>query len=202
MKYDSVIFDLDGTLLDTLGDLCDSVNFALRSFALPERSLNEVRSFVGDGIKNLIIRSVPEGTDDGAAERVLLAFRDHYKDNSQNKTKPYDGIIDTAVVSNKVDIAVKMLVGGYFGDLIDVAIGELEGVKRKPSPDTVNLAIEKLSVKHPVYVGDSEVDVKTAKNAGIDGVFVTWGFRDEAVLREAGAEVLVGCAKELLEVLS
>lgn len=213
MKYDSVIFDLDGTLLDTLEDLCNSVNFALRAHNFPERSLLEVRSFVGTGVRNLIKKSVGTDMDDETVDTVLSTFKNHYKDHSADKTGPYEGItellavlrekgVPTAVVSNKVDIAVQMLVKGYFDGLIDVAIGELDGVNRKPSPDTVYLAMENLGVKNPVYIGDSEIDVLTAKNAGVDGVFVTWGFRDEAQLREAGAEVLVNTAKDLWEVLS
>lgn len=212
MKYDSVIFDLDGTLLDTLDDLRDSVNFALRTHGMPERSLSEIRRFVGNGIGNLIKRAVPDKTDEKTAESVLSSFRNYYKDHSMDKTKPYEGIrellfslkergIPTAVVSNKIDSAVKELIPLYFGDLIDVAIGELEGVKRKPAPDTVILAMEKMKVSDPVYIGDSEVDVETAKNAAIDGIFVTWGFRDEAVLLSCGAKVTVHSVKELAEVL-
>lgn len=212
MKYDSVIFDLDGTLLNTLDDLCDSMNFALRAHGMPERTLMETRSFVGDGIRNLAKRSAPADTDEDEIDRLLDTFKNHYKDHICDKTGPYDGIaellitlkekgVPTAVVSNKVDIAVKMLVSGFFGSLVDVAIGELEGGKRKPAPDTVFMAMEKLSAKNPVYIGDSEVDVLTAKNAGVDGIFVTWGFRDESVLRDAGGECIVHSVKELSEVL-
>lgn len=212
MKYDSVIFDLDGTLLDTLEDLCSSVNFALRAHGMAERTLGEVRSFVGDGVRNLVIRAAAEGTACEEIDSLLHTFRMHYKDHSSDKTKPYDGIIallqklkeagiPTAVVSNKVDVAVQMLVKKYFGDLINVAVGELEGVARKPEPDTVNIAIEKLGVKNPVYVGDSDVDVKTAINAGLDGVFVTWGFRSEEILKKSGATVTVSDTNELWEAL-
>lgn len=212
MKYDAVIFDLDGTLLDTLEDLANSVNFALRAHDMPERTISEVRSFVGTGIGNLIKKSVPENTGAEKCAEVLDTFRNHYKDHSTDMTRPYDGIISllsdiraagvpTAVVSNKVDIAVQMLVKGYFDGLIDVAVGELEGVNRKPEPDTVFLAMEKMGVKNAVYIGDSEVDVKTAKNASLDGVFVSWGFRTEADLRAAGAETVVHNTGELWEVL-
>lgn len=212
MKYDAVIFDLDGTLLDTLEDLTGSVNAALRAYDMPERTVSEVRSFVGTGIGNLIKKSVPEGTREEMINEVLVAFLNHYRDHSADMTKPYDGIISllsdlkakgipTAVVSNKVDIAVQMLVKKYFPDLIDVAVGELEGVSRKPEPDTVFIAMEKLGVMDAVYVGDSEVDVMTAKNASLDGVFVTWGFRTEDDLRGAGARCIVHSAKELWEVL-
>ncbi len=213
MKYDSVIFDLDGTLLDTLEDLWASVNFALNAFGMPERSIEEVRAFVGNGIGNLIKRAVPEGCSDCLCGEVLDAFKSHYKDHSRDMTRPYEGIIPllerlkaegvkTAIVSNKADFAVQALVPVYFDGLIDVAVGELSGVPRKPEPDTVHLAMEKLSAKRAVYVGDSEVDVKTAKNAGLDGIFVTWGFRSEDVLRGEGAQVIVNTAEELWEVLS
>ena len=212
MKYDSVIFDLDGTLLDTLCDLKNSVNFALRSHGMAERSLSEVRRFVGNGIRNLCKRAAEEGTSEEKVDEILDTFRAHYKDHSNDNTKPYDGIIEmltslkarnipTAIVSNKVDSAVQALAGEYFNGLIDVAVGELSGVARKPEPDTVYIAMQRMGCTRPVYVGDSEVDVETAKNAGIDGVFVTWGFRDEEELREAGAKVLKRDAKELLEVL-
>ena len=198
MKYDSVIFDLDGTLLDTLEDLADSMNYALSAHNMKVRTLDEIRAFVGNGMLNLAKKAVPEGTDENTVNAVLATFKAHYADHSQDKTKPYDGIIPlltslkergipTAVVSNKGDYAVQLLMPKYFGDLIDVAIGELEGVARKPEPDTVHLAMKRMGVKNPVYVGDSEVDVLTAKNAGIDGIFVTWGFRSKKELTEAGA---------------
>lgn len=212
MKYDSVIFDLDGTLLDTLEDLADSMNYALSAHNMKERTLDEIRAFVGNGMLNLARKAVPEGTDEEVINAVLATFKAHYADHSQDKTKPYDGIIPllsslkergipTAVVSNKADYAVQLLMPKYFGDLIDVAIGELEGVARKPEPDTVHLAMKRMGVKNPVYVGDSEVDVLTAKNAGIDGIFVTWGFRSKKELILAGAsdDSIVKSAKELEE---
>ena len=212
MKYDSVIFDLDGTLLDTLDDLRDSVNYALRAFGMKERTLCEIRAFVGNGMLKLIRRAAADGTPDKTVDELLATFKAHYALHSKDKTRPYDGIpellralkergIPTAVVSNKADSAVALLIPEYFPDLIDTAIGELEGVSRKPAPDTVHLAMKRLGVCRPVYVGDSEVDVLTAKNAGIDGIFVTWGFRSEETLREAGATLTVNTPKELLEVL-
>ena len=212
MKYDSVIFDLDGTLLDTLEDLADSMNYALSAHNMKVRTLDEIRAFVGNGMLNLAKKAVPEGTDENTVNAVLATFKAHYADHSQDKTKPYDGIIPlltslkergipTAVVSNKGDYAVQLLMPKYFGDLIDVAIGELEGVARKPEPDTVHLAMKRMGVKNPVYVGDSEVDVLTAKNAGIDGIFVTWGFRSKNELTEAGASEcsIANTASELEE---
>jgi len=210
MKFDGVIFDLDGTLLDTLRDLCDSTNHALASFGFPRRSLEEIRSFVGNGIGNLVARSLPENTDAKTFEKVLSVFKEHYAKNSRNKTAPYPGIaelledlkregVKTAVVSNKADFAVQTLVDDFFPGLVTVAIGELSGVARKPDPATTLLAMEKMGTCNVVYVGDSEVDVETAKNANISGIFVDWGFRSEKQLRESGAETVVHSAKELYE---
>jgi len=199
MKYDSVIFDLDGTLLNSLEDLCDSMNYALSAHNMKARTLSEIRAFVGNGMLTLARKAVPEGTDEKTVNAVLATFKAHYADHSQDKTRPYEGItellsalkergIPTAVVSNKADYAVKLLMPKYFGDLIGVSLGELEGVPRKPHPDTVRMAMEKMGAHNPVYIGDSEVDVLTAKNAGIDGIFVTWGFRSNKELTEAGAD--------------
>ena len=212
MKYDSVIFDLDGTLLDTIEDLADSMNYALSAHNMKERTLDEIRAFVGNGMLNLTKKAVPEGTDEKGISSVLDTFMARYKDHSQDKTRPYDGIIPlltslkergipTAVVSNKADYAVQLLMPKYFGDLIGVSIGELQSVQRKPAPDTVRLAMERMGVKCPVYIGDSEVDVLTAKNAEIDGLFVTWGFRsrDELILAGASEDSIVKSAKELEE---
>ncbi|MBQ8403513.1 MAG: HAD-IA family hydrolase, partial [Clostridia bacterium] len=193
-RYGTVIFDLDGTLLNTLEDLCDSTNFALACFGFPARTLAEVRSFVGNGIGKLIERAVPEGTESSVCAQVLEVFKAHYSENCNNKTRAYDGIewllkklkeekIKIAVVSNKVDSAVKVLCERYFADYISVAIGETENIRRKPAPDTVFAAMELLGAekKNTVYVGDSEVDVETAKNAGIGLVAVSWGFRNRDV---------------------
>lgn len=203
MKYKLVIFDLDGTVLDTLADLCDSVNFALKTHNLPERSIEEVRTFVGNGIRRLIDLAVPTGTDAHLADSVFNAFRLHYKDHSCDKTGPYDGINDlllslkkkgmlTAVVSNKADFAVKELVERYFPGMFSYFAGEKDGIPRKPAPDMVINAISSLNVSpdEAVYIGDSEVDVMTARNTGIESIIVTWGFRDEKTLLEAGAKTL------------
>ena len=201
MKYKLIIFDLDGTILDTLDDLCDSVNFALKKHSLPERSLTEVRAFVGNGIRRLIDLSVPEKTEKEVTDSVFECFRNHYKDHSCDKTCPYDGItglleqikdngIQTAVVSNKADFAVKNLIDKYFNGLFPYAAGEKNGIPRKPSPEMVHNAINffNISPEQALYVGDSEVDVITAKNSGIDSIIVTWGFRDKCELLEVGAE--------------
>ena len=198
-KYETVIFDLDGTLLDTLGDLCDSTNFALSKFGYAERTIDEVRAFVGNGIGKLIERALPQGISNSDYTDVLVAFKEHYSENCNNKTCAYEGILPLlnrlksenvriAVVSNKVDSAVKALCKRYFAEYVDVAIGEREGIARKPSPDSVFAAMDMLCAKKEstVYVGDSEVDVETAKNAGVDLIAVSWGFRDREQLSPLG----------------
>ena len=203
MKYEAVIFDLDGTLTDTLGDLKNSVNFALREFGFPERTLDEVRSFVGNGVRKLVYSSVPENTDDEIAERCLSVFKEYYKSNSLVETKPYDGIIPMleilkkqgvkiAVVTNKMHEAAEEIVKIFFVNLTDITLGQIDGVAQKPQPDGIYHVLEKLGVskEKSVYVGDSEVDCITAKNAGIPCIGVTWGFRDKSVLIENGADYI------------
>lgn len=214
MLYTTVIFDLDGTLLNTLHDLGDSVNFALKALGFPQRSYEEVRQFVGNGVKKLIDRAVPEGTDEQTASQCLMTFRQHYSQNMENKTAPYDGIIDllkalksyginTAVVSNKFDAAVKRLCDKYFGELIDVAVGECETIKRKPSPDAVNLIIADFGCdkQKTIYVGDSDVDIITAHNAEIKCIGVTWGFRDASLLIDTGADYIADTHDKLLNII-
>jgi len=212
MKYQLVIFDLDGTLLNTLEDLTDSVNYVLHKYGYPERTQEEVRSFIGNGIRKLIERSVPEGTDEVMTEECFKAFVPFYKEHCAVKTEPYDGMrellgclkeqgIKRAVVSNKADYATKELCEIYFPGMFDEVVGERTGIQRKPAPDSVNEVIRLLGVsrEESVYVGDSDVDVKTAQNAGIDGVFVTWGFKDAEFLKESGANVIVTRPEELKE---
>ncbi len=215
MKYKLIIFDLDGTVLDTLDDLMNSVNYALRKNSLPERSREEVRTFVGNGIRLLIERAVPGGTVIGITDKVFADFKEHYAVHSCDNTRPYEGInelltvlnekgIKTAVVSNKADFAVQTLSERYFAGLFAVSVGERENIARKPAPDSVNAVIEMLGgdKKSSVYVGDSEVDIETALNAGIPCISVDWGFRSEAQLQEKGASTIVSSADELLHVLS
>ena len=209
-KYDAIIFDLDGTLTDTLEDLKNSVNYALGKFKFPERSLEEIRSFVGNGVRRLIYLSVPENTPDETAESCLAVFKEYYKENSCVATKPYDGIIKilseikksgvkTAVVTNKMHSAAADIVKLFFDGLVDVTIGQIDGVSQKPQPDGVLLALERLGVskEKAVYVGDSEVDCLTAHNAGIPCIGVTWGFRDRDVLEEYGAEFIIDKPEEI-----
>ena len=215
MKYNSVVFDLDGTLLDTLGDLRDSVNFALQKNNLPERTTEEIRSFVGNGIRLLIELSVPENSPIEITDKCFQDFKEYYKDHSAILTKPYDDIIDLmkalkskgikiAVVSNKADFAVQTLMEDYFSGLYDCAYGERAGVPRKPEPDGVLDAIREMGseIENTVYIGDSEVDVVTSKNAGLPCIAVTWGFRDKKVLEDLNPEYIVDSPKEILNILS
>ena len=205
-QYSTYIFDLDGTLLDTIQDLATSVNYALRQCCMPERTLDEVRRFVGNGVRLLMIRAVPDGEDNPRFQEAFDIFRSHYLEHSLDTTAPYPGIIDMlerlkangkrmAVVSNKFDTATKELIRHFFGNLIEVAIGENEaaGVRKKPAPDTVNEALHQLGVgkEDAVYVGDSDVDIQTARNSGLPCISVLWGFRDREFLLENGATTFV-----------
>lgn len=214
MRYETVIFDLDGTLLDTLEDLCDSTNFALSSFGYPERTLAEVRSFVGNGIGKLIERALPGGRENHDYDAVLDKFKAHYAANCNNKTKAYCGICvmldklkaggaKMAVVSNKVDSAVRELCERYFPGYFEIAVGEREGVRRKPAPDSVFAVMESLAAKKEstVYIGDSEVDVQTAENAGIPLIAVSWGFRDREALASLGDFDIADTENELERLL-
>lgn len=213
-KYNAVLFDLDGTLLDTLEDLTDSVNDALALYGLPARRLEEVRGSVGNGVARLMELSVPGGRTHPQFETCLDEFRRHYAENMRNKTRPYPGIPELlsrlseegcglAVVSNKFDRAVKELCRLYFGEYIKTAIGESEGVAKKPAPDVVFRALRELGSvpESAIYVGDSEVDVQTAKNAGIPCVGVTWGFRDRVLLEQEGADEIINRPEELWNII-
>lgn len=212
MRYNTVIFDLDGTLLNTLEDLADSCNYALAQVGEQERSLEEVRRFVGNGVARLMELAVRDGRENPKFDRALAIMREYYHTHNQIKTAPYPGIfellqrlrelgVSIAVVSNKPDTSVKPLVQEYFGDLIPVAIGERTGVRRKPAPDTVFEALKELGKDRStaLYVGDSEVDVATAWNAGIPCVSVTWGFRDRQELDWSGAAMYADTPEEVLK---
>ena len=211
--YSTYIFDLDGTLLDTLADLSASVNFALRTHGLPEHSLDDVRRFVGNGVRKLMERAVPDGTDNPLFEAAFATFRQHYMAHSLDTTRPYEGIPETlaalkardchlAVVSNKMMAATQTLCTHFFPDTIDVAIGEDEaaGICKKPAPDTVIAALKVLGVgkEQAVYVGDSDVDIQTARNAGLPCISVLWGFRSRDFLQQNGAETFISTPSELL----
>jgi len=206
------IFDLDGTILDTLEDLADSVNYCLNKFGLPKVSLLDVRKFVGNGIHRLVEQAVPSGTDNELVDAIYEELCVYYKDHCAIKTKPYSGIreilielrgkgIYTAVVSNKADEAVKCLCKDYFDGLFDFSVGERNGTRRKPFPDSVNAVLEyfKLSPNDGVYIGDSEVDYLTAKNANMDLIMVGWGFRDKEDLINIGANEVILTREELLK---
>lgn len=211
MKYTTVIFDLDGTLLDTLDDLTDAVNHALARFSLPVRTKDEVGSFLGNGIVKLM-----ECASEGKCadfESMMAEFRSFYGTHCKEKTKPYEGVLEmlatlknrgiqTAVISNKADFAVKILVEKYFPALLSVAMGENEatGIRKKPAPDCVWGVMETLGATkaNTVYVGDSEVDIRTAENAGVDCICVLWGFRTRAFLQEQGGKVFARTAEDIL----
>lgn len=207
------IFDLDGTLLDTLSDLATSVNYALAHNNMPVRTTDEVRAFVGNGVENLILRAVPQDTPPAVATEVLDTFRKYYIQHSEDSTMPYPGIISlleqlkqrgikTAVVSNKFHAATQALCNRYFGSLIDVAVGEGNGIRRKPEPDGVIEVMRQLgaTAEESVYIGDSDVDILTAKNANISCVSVLWGFRDVEFLQCNGAMCFVSEPLQLLDI--
>lgn len=212
ITYNTYIFDLDGTLLDTLDDLAVAVNYALRSYGMPEHSREEVRRFVGNGVRMLMIRANPDGERNPQFEEVFSTFRQYYLEHSLDRTRPYDGIPEMlarlkqrgcrlAVVSNKFDAATKELCRHFFADTIEVAVGEheAEGIRKKPAPDTVNEALSQLGVDRldAVYVGDSDVDLQTARNAGLPCISVLWGFRDKDFLLANGATTFIISPKEL-----
>ncbi len=214
MKYSTVIFDLDGTILNSLDDLHSSVNFALNKNSFPLRSKEEVRSFVGNGVRKLIERAVPSGIDTDMIQKVINDFITHYRDNCTNETAPYDGICDllkelkdlgvkTAVVSNKADFAVGYLCDRYFPNLFDISMGEKEGIKTKPDPAAVLEVMNKLGATHDstVYVGDSEVDIETAHNASIPCISVDWGFKTKEFLESHNAQIIVSTVEELKNTL-
>lgn len=212
MKYTTVIFDLDGTLLNTLDDLADSVNYALEKNELPKRTVDQIRRFIGNGVKVLIARAVPDGTRDEEYLTVYNDFVKHYEKNSRNKTAPYPGIKELlvklkdkgyklAIVSNKIDFAVKDLRDEFFDGLIEVAVGDSEETKNKPAPDMVFKALNELeeTAEKSVYVGDTDVDLQTAKNAGMDCISVSWGFRSVSELEGYGAKMIAEKADDILK---
>lgn len=213
-KITTVIFDLDGTLLDTLEDLKNATNYALNVCGMPERTLGEIRQFVGNGVRNLMIRAVPQGEDNPEFERAFAVFKEYYGEHCNDTTKAYDGIPELlqelknagyamAIVSNKIDSAVQDLNNRYFPQ-VDVAIGDRENLKRKPDPDSVFLALKELgrTREEAVYVGDSDVDLATAQNAGLPCISVLWGFRDREFLVQHGAKIFVEKPIEITGVLS
>ncbi|GAB6981831.1 HAD family hydrolase [Prevotella dentasini] len=210
-EYNTYIFDLDGTLLNTLTDLATSTNYALRWAGMSERSVEEVRMFVGNGVRKLMERAVPGGLDNPRFEETYNKFREYYMAHSLDTTSPYDGIMELleelkrrgkniAIVSNKFYAATQELARYFFPDTVSVAIGEREGIRKKPAPDTVMEALRQLGVsgKDAVYVGDSDVDVMTARNSGLPCISVLWGFRDKEFLTSHGADCFVEKPSEIL----
>ena len=210
MHYKAVVFDLDGTLLYTLEDLYLSTNHALATLGLPVRTIDEVRSYVGNGYRQLFRLATPEGTPGAVQEAALAEFNQYYLAHSEDHTEPYPGIpelleqlhnagLRLAVVSNKGDAAVQELMASFFPGTFDAVAGEREGVRRKPAPDTVDAVMRMMGVqpRETLFVGDSEVDVATAANAGCDAVMVTWGYRTVEQLREAGATLLASTCDEV-----
>ena len=211
-EYSTYIFDLDGTLLDTLGDLAASVNYALRSVGLPEHSIDDVRRFVGNGVRLLMVRAIEGGDSNPRFEEAYATFRSHYMEHGLDTTQPYPGIMELlkelkargkkiAVVSNKFYDATQELVKHFFGEYVSVAIGERENIRKKPAPDTVLEAMRRLGVdkEGAVYIGDSDVDFNTAKNVGIPCVSVLWGFRDREFLESIGATTFITQPSQMLE---
>ncbi len=210
-QYSTYIFDLDGTLLNTLGDLCASCNYALKTMGFPTRTLDEVRRFVGNGVAKLIERAVPEATSAELTAETLDVFRRHYLDHGLDTTCPYDGIPEMlaelkrkgkriAVVSNKFNDATRQLCAHFFPDTVEVAIGETSTIRKKPAPDTVIEAMRQLGVtaEDAVYIGDSDVDVMTARNSGMPCISVLWGFRDKNFLIESGATTFAEVPADIL----
>lgn len=211
--YKAILFDLDGTLLNTLDDLNESMNKVLVKNGYKEQTKDETRRFVGNGVRKLVERSLP-GESVEFYDRIESEFKECYAKNMRNKTAPYEGIqellkalkerqVKVGVVSNKFDGAVKSLCKEIFGEYTQVAVGEKAGVRKKPAPDSVLAAIDELGVKkeETIYAGDSDVDIETAKNAGIKSIGVTWGFRDRELLISCGADFLADKAEDILKIV-
>lgn len=213
-KYELVIFDMDGTILYTLDDICDGVNASLSKHGLPVRTKDEIRRHIGNGIRHEIESSVPEGTKESMIDAVFHDFHAWYEIHCNDRTRPYDGIVELledlkqagihcAVVSNKADYAVKALNEIYFKGLLEAGVGEKDGIARKPAPDEVDEVLRLLNMERnrAVYIGDSEVDIETAANVGMDCIGVSWGYRDRKWLQECGAEVIVDDVSQLRQLL-
>lgn len=211
MRYKAVIFDLDGTLLNTLDDLADATNHTLSVLGYPLRTRDEVRSFIGNGVHKLLERSMPHGVSDEVHERAYSEFGVFYKEHCRDNTAPYEGIskllktlnergFKLAIVSNKVDFAVKQLCAEFFDGLMQAAVGDSDKTRTKPAPDMVMAALNELGVSadESVYVGDTDVDIETAKNAGMDCISVSWGYRTRAELESYGTKNIADTADDIL----
>lgn len=213
-KYELAVFDMDGTILYTLDDICNGVNEALVRHGLPRRDIDSIRRNIGHGIRHEIESSVPEGTDESVIDAVFHDFHAWYEVHCNDNTRPYEGIVELlqslkeegircAVVSNKADYAVKALSDIHFRGLMEASVGEMEGIARKPAPDEVDEVLRLTGVdrKKAVYIGDSEVDIETARNAGMDCIAVSWGYRDRWMLEASGAKVIVDNVEQLKHLL-
>lgn len=215
-KYTTIIFDLDGTLMNTLDDLTISTNHALSQMGFPTRTIDEVRQFLGNGVRTLIEMALPEKTTEDTIERTISCFLQHYTSHCKDHSRPYDGILELlsslkkmgvkmAIVSNKPEVEVKKLNAEHFAEFIDVALGENEksGIPRKPSPAMVYEAINQLGAEpgKSLYVGDSDVDILTARNAGIDCLSVTWGFKTVEFLSQFGATKMIDAPSQMLKII-
>ena len=212
IKY--IIFDMDGTLLDSLTDLQNTLNYCFSKEGFPEKTYQEVRSFVGNGLRKLIERAVPQGTKEEKIDQILEVFKPHYMAHCMDFTAPYEGVVEMlaqlkeagykmAIVSNKADEALKHLSEQFFGEYIDVAIGERAGMNKKPAPDLVYLAMEEIGAtkENTVYIGDSEVDYQTAVNSGLKCISVLWGFRDKDLLESYGAKCFANTPNDVVKML-
>lgn len=205
---------MDGTILDTLEDLTDSLNYALDKHGYPTRTISEVRSFVGNGIRKLVERGIGKTVSEEEIDKLCATQKEYYSAHCADKTKPYEGILEllkelrkagykTAVVSNKADYAVQNLVKQYFDGLFDMAVGEKPNVRKKPAPDSVNQVLKQLQVakEKAIYIGDSDVDIETARNANMDCIAVDWGFRDRDTLLAKGANIIASTPSEIINLI-
>lgn len=210
----TIVWDMDGTVLNTLIDLRDSVNYVLRKYNMPEHTIEEYRRYFGSGIRYALECAVVDGTPSETIDEMLPIFKEHYDVHCLDNTCPYEGILDAmkklkekgykmAIVSNKIDSAVKELNEKFFKEYVDVAIGETSGTKRKPAPDMVEQALKELgsSKEESIYIGDSEVDLQTAINSSLPCISVLWGFRDRDYLIEQGATTFAETPEELVQLL-
>ena len=214
MKYTTIVFDCDGTLLDTLTDLRNAVNYVLRAHDLPERSVSEVKAALGNGVAHLMRQSLPDSISEAEFNTYLDEFKAYYGEHLQDYTAPYPGMLDVldtlrakgyklAIVSNKIQEGITPLNKEYFGDRLPVAIGERPGLQRKPAPDMVLQALKELgsTQDESIYIGDSEVDVATAKNSGLLCIGVTWGFRDEQLHKDLGVKYIARKAEDIVTII-
>lgn len=210
MRWDAVLFDMDGTVSDTLGNITQAVNYVLDRFGMPGHPAEELKPLLGWGARALLSRAVPEGTTQEELDRVVECYLPYYAAHAGEDSPPYEGVIPLlrrlkeqgvllAIISNKPDTAVQPVVSAHFAGLVDLAVGEKPGIRRKPNPDMLENAARELGVRldRCVYVGDTEVDIETARNTGIPCIAVTWGFRSRERLVQAGAEVIVDTPWEL-----